>query len=546
MQAPIFRFNDQRAELVDKTVDRVVETTRDSTLVLNDAAYYETRRLDKSRRQKDIERLETWRGLARRLGRTSETERREELARIARDYADDIAGNFNPRVFRLSTRIMPSLVTGLLSPSSLPQLLRHPQNLMSLDVLASKVLVEGDTEMLRSLAQLGTLVCMPTHSSNLDSIVFGYALEKSRLPPATYGAGKNLFTNPLLSYFMHNLGAYKVDRRLRHSLYKDVLKAYSTVLLEEGFHSLFFPGGTRSRSGGIEQRLKLGLMGTGVEAYTRTLLQDRERKVFFVPATINYLIVLEAETLIGDFLSEAGKARYIITDDESTRLGRVTTFVRKLLAMDGSVVIRFGAPLDPFGNAVDAEGRSHDRRGRVVDTASYVRNLDGKVALDVGRDAQYTRELGREVAESYRRETVVMSTNIVASACFDYLRRMAPSGDLFTVLRLRDEVISRDDLAREVLRVRDQLIDLEKSGDVHVHESVRSCSGGDIVSQAMRAFRGYHTMPVIEPHPNGIGLRDTNLLFYYQNRLVAHGLGWNPHESVPEGARAPELREARA
>jgi glycerol-3-phosphate O-acyltransferase len=420
--------------------------------------------------------------------------------------------------------------------------LRNPSRLLSLEILATKVLVEGDTDALRSLAERGTLVFMPTHSSNLDSIVFGYALEKSQLPPATYGAGKNLFTNPLLSFFMHNLGAYKVDRRLRHALYKDVLKAYSTVLLEEGYHSLFFPGGTRSRSGAVEQRLKLGLMGTGVEAYTRNLMRDRDRKVFFVPATINYLIVLEAETLISDFLSEAGKARYIIEDDESTRLGRVTTFVRKLLAMDGSVVIRFGSPLDPFGNVVDAEGRSHDRRGRVVDAAGYVKNLDGQVCLDVARDAQYTRELGREVVEAYRRESVIMSTNIVASACFEHLRRKAPSGDLFTVLRLRDEVISRDDLAREVLRMRDQLLDLEKSGEVHVAASVRGCSGGDILSQAMRAFRGYHTMPVIEPHPDGVGLCDPSLLFYYQNRMVAHGLGWNPHVSIADGARLPEIR----
>ena len=130
-------------------------------------------------------------------------------------------------------------------------------------------------------------------------------LERAGLPPATYGAGKNLFTNPLLSFFMHNLGAYRVDRRLKHVLYKDVLKAYSCVLIENGYHSLFFPGGTRSRSGGVERRLKLGLAGTGIEAFARTAAQGRPRKVFFVPSTINYLLTLEAETLIDDFLEDA-------------------------------------------------------------------------------------------------------------------------------------------------------------------------------------------------------------------------------------------------
>jgi len=525
-QAPIFRFNSQRPTLVSQTVDRVVETTRDPLHVLNDAAYHETRRLDGTRRPKDQERLAQWRELARRLGKMSPADRLGKLRDLAQGYAEDTAGNFNPSVFRVTTRLLPSLVTGLLAPRTLPSLFKQPSRLLGLQSLAAKVHVQGDTEALRQLATIGTLVFVPTHSSNLDSIVFGFALEHSGLPPATYGAGKNLFTNPLLSFFMHNLGAYKVDRRLRHGLYKSCLKAYSTVLMENGFHSLFFPGGTRSRSGAVEQKLKLGLMGTGIEAYTRTLMAGRERKVFFVPATINYLITLEAETLIGDYLTEEGKARYIIDDDESTRLGRITTFVRKLLTMNGSVVIRFGKPLDPFGSVVDAEGNSHDRRGRHVETASYVTDLDGQVGFDAAREAQYCRELGREIAAAFRRNSVIMPTNAVAAACFAHLSQQAPSRDLFTVLRHRDQAVSRDDLAREVLRLRDELLDREKSGEVAVADSMRECSGGDIVAQAMRAFRGYHTAPVIEPRPDGIGLHDANLLFFYQNRLAAHGLGW--------------------
>ena len=81
-------------------------------------------------------------------------------------------------------------------------------------------------------------------------------------PPPT-ARGRTSSPTPSSRFFMHNLGAYRVDRRLKHALYKDVLKAYSCVLLERGYHSLFFPGGTRSRSGGVERKLKLGLVGTG-------------------------------------------------------------------------------------------------------------------------------------------------------------------------------------------------------------------------------------------------------------------------------------------
>ena len=130
---------------------------------------------------------------------------------------------------------------------NLPKFEYHPQRLFSLDALRDKVVVQGNMAHLRKLADKGTLIFVPTHSSNMDSIVFGFALERSELPPDTYGAGKNLFTNPLLSFFMHNLGAYKVDRRKQAVLYKQVLKEYATVSMEFGYHNLFFPGGTRCR-----------------------------------------------------------------------------------------------------------------------------------------------------------------------------------------------------------------------------------------------------------------------------------------------------------
>ncbi len=389
---------------------------------------------------------------------------------------------------------------------------------------------------MQRLVRHGTAVYVPTHLSNMDSIVFGYALERAGLPPATYGAGKNLFTNPVLSFFMHNLGAYRVDRRIKHNLYKDVLKTYSCVLLERGYHSLFFPGGTRSRSGGVERRLKLGLVGSAIEAYARTLLAGKERRIFFVPATINYLITLEAETLIADFLSEAGKGRFIIEDDESTRIARVGAFIKKLLGMRGAVVIRFSQPIDPFGNRVDADGVSHDGRGRPVDPASYVKNARGEVVIDHARDGQYTRELGEEICRAYARDTVIMPTHITAAACFARLRSSAPAADLFTVLRQRDVVtVPRDDLAREVCRIRDALLALEREGAVIASDLVRRASGGDIVESALAAFRAFHTSPALRPVPEGLVISDTNLLFYYQNRLAAHGLAWDT--LAPPGMR---------
>src|SRR5690606_20471625 len=174
---------------------------------------------------------------------------------------------------------------------------------------------------------------------------------------------------------------------------------YSTVMLERGYHSLFFPGGTRARSGLIESHLKLGLAGTGVEAFARNQVRGIERRIWFVPVTINYALVLEAETLIADFLAEKGKARYIIEDDEFSRLDRWVAFFRKIVGLSAACILRFGDPVDPFGNLVDAEGRSIAPGNQVVDPGSYVRRR-GKATVDARRDAAYTRELGETLVES--------------------------------------------------------------------------------------------------------------------------------------------------
>ncbi len=520
-EAPIFHFNDERESIVGEVVTRVTRAMPDPLLALNDAAYTEIRRLEK---HPGAERAEfaMYRELARGVGRMTEEERRRKIEELARFYAGDVAGNFNPKVFGLTTRVLPRALALLLAPKDFSSGLRSASR------LAKHLVTQGPVDLIRSLAQRGTVVFVPTHLSNLDSVVFGFALDREGLPPATYGAGKNLFSNPLLSFFMQNLGAYRVDRRIKHELYKEVLKTYSCVLLERGYHSLFFPGGTRSRSGAVEERLKLGLLGTGVEAYVRSLRRGHEQRVFFVPATINYLLTLEASTLIDDYLAEIGRNRYIIEDDESTQLERVFTLVRRLVRSSSSVVIRFGQPMDPFTNRVTADGRSVDTRGRTVEPATYV-SLHGAVVDDATRDAQYTRELGEAICHSFACETVLMPTHLVAGVAFEKLRSTYPSADLFSLLRHRAEVfLPLDEFTRRVADLLARARDLEDREGVVLAPGVRNARPEDLISEAARALSDYHKRPVLAPTEGGYMISDTNLVFYYQNRLAASGLGYSP------------------
>lgn len=514
----IFRFNGERAGIIGDVVRRVAQHYAGQPerllYLLNEAGNAEIRRLASQGDLEASDALGDWRRLIKRLGKMGEEERRGALRDIVGRMAGDIAGNFDVRVYGLATKIIPGVLTAIMSPGDVPR-----QLLSGFRSLDERILAEGPIEKLRRLAQVGTLVLVPTHSSNLDSVALGYVLMREQLPPVVYGAGKNLFSNPLLSFFMHNLGAYQIDRRITAQLYKEVLKTYSCMMIERGYHSLFFPGGTRSRSGLVERRLKLGLAGTGVEAFARNQARGISRPVYFVPATLNYALVLEAETLIEDHLKGAGQSRYIIDDDESSRAEAWYKFFAKLRQLKSAMVLRFGEPLDPFCNPVDDEGRSLAPSGRTVDPASYVK-FHGVATVDPARDAGYTRELGDAIAREYQRCTVILWTQLVAHVLYRQLVAQTPELDLFGRQRVRGATMPRAQLVAEVGEARDRLLGFAAAGRVHVGPVLQSQPADHIVDEALTAWSGYHTRPAASAKGSDIVIEDPNLLLFYQNRLV--------------------------
>lgn len=516
------RFNAERAQILAEVRRRIMNEYLaraarggDDSLeyLLNEVVFSEMHRLESPRDRREERALQRWRELSNRLLRMTEDEKRAALESLVDHYCKDIVGNFDPRVYRFAKDVVPPAISLLLSR------VRGPREVVTaISNAGSQIQVQGDTGALCALSERGTLVLAPTHSSNLDSIVLALGLVRSGLPPATYGAGKNLFTNPFISYFMHNLGAYRVDRRLRFRLYKDVLKEYSTVLLERGYHSLFFPGGTRNRSNRVEDRLKLGLLGTALTAFqNRVAAGDRDYRIFVVPVTINYRLVLEAETLIDDYLAETGQSRFIIQDDEFSRLGRLLEFGRKILAHEGSAIVRFGEALDPFGNRVDEHGSSRDARGRAIDPAGYLLDASGRVARDEQRDAEYTRLVGRALAASYRKHTVFQPTHLVARALFDEVAAAARTRDIYRLLRAAADVrtVPLPRLRAAVDRLRARVAAEPAWGVLGPQAEVAT---GELIADAVRALVTYHTHPVATVHGDEVRVEGMKLLFYYQNR----------------------------
>jgi glycerol-3-phosphate O-acyltransferase len=392
--------------------------------------------------------------------------------------------------------------------------------------LQEKMKIIGEVEHLRELTKIGTVILVPTHFSNLDSIVIGWAIETLGLPAFTYGAGINLFGHPVLSYFMSRLGAFKVDRRKKNHAYLSVLKIYAEEVLLRGGHMLFFPGGTRSRSGGLENRVKLGLMGTAIETQRRYLTGEaaNPKKIFVVPLVISYHSVLEGRGLIDEHLKQEGKERFFLLQDDFGSLRKNISFAWKFFKSSSEMVFSFGAPMDLFGNTVDMQGNSLDKYGRHLDLRDYFK-ARGKASNDHQRNQEYTRLLGQQILERFHTENVVFSSHLVAFAAWHVLLK-EKNGDLYGLLSVPEEdlYVGHDAMISTVDRLHVRLRELERTGRLrmatHLHTDIRS-----IIEHGLKNLGVYHLkVPLLRGSKGEILTQDLHLLYFYSNRLQGYDL----------------------
>lgn len=494
-------------------------------VLVNDTLHHEKKRLEVDRKSPNWEAdVAFWDGIKQRLGRSSPDEVKDILRSVIERFTDEIRGNFNPFLYGVATKVMPRALPMLLNAMS-------PKRLLSRGVpdIAETIRVQGHVDGLKKANERGTVILTPTHCSNLDSPVIGWAIYAMGLPAFTYGAGLNLFSNPVMSLFMRNLGAYRVDRGKTAPLYKDVLKEYATVSLELGQPNLFFPAGTRVRSGQLEQKLKLGLLSSGLRAYINNLIKKKGNpNIYIVPCTLNYHLVLEAESLIEDHLRREGKARYIIAEDESSQVRKILNFTQNLINLDARITVQVGEAIDPFGNRVDPEtGVSLDRHGRHIDIARYVTDRQGEPVHLPQRDRVYTQEAGEAVAREFLRHNVIVTTQLVAFTLWETLKLRHRELDLYRLLRVGDDGtgLSMAALVERTMHVWQALRTREQRGELHLEQGVvQSGDAAAIVQQALRHFGTYHSNPVMVRRGDRVFCEDMKLLLFYSNRLRGYGL----------------------
>ncbi len=472
-----------------------------------------------------------WEGVKKRL-LTSAAEKgqkieKEILNSIISRYTNEIAGNFKPSRYRFARSIATAGFRRLLNASKIKTITGA---ITGKHTLLDKIKITGELELIRTLAANGTIVMVPTHFSNLDSILIGWVIYMLGLPPFIYGAGLNLFNIGIFAYFMNSLGAYKVDRRKKNLIYLETLKTYSTLSIQKGCHSLFFPGGTRSRSGKIESELKLGLLGTAIEAQRKAYQEatgknGEAKKVYIVPVTLNYNFVLEAPVMIKHYLERKGQERFYFEMDEYSTSYKILTFLFKFFTKDAQISVSVGRPLNLVGNYVNADGNSYDQHGNLINTREYFMT-QGKVTENPQREQEYTRILSKVITREFHIINKVMASHMVAFVGFCLFRKEFPKLDLYSFFRLPEEDLSLEynEFLGAFSIVKKEVLRLNKEGKVGIDDHMNE-SDEEIIQRGLKNVGMYHVVRPITRNKEGkIITQDLTTLYYYHNRMDGYDL----------------------
>lgn len=527
---PINKFSKSRKEFILELNELVFKRiTQNSKIPLEDilakTIYLETQRAKSTPWKVDPpDDFEYWKSLGVELNKSLKSSNKDaEVAaivkRIINRYNEEIIGGFNPKTFLFSRKFLTSLFKRVFNKFRAPG---KKAFWGSKEDLYEKLKITGYIEETRGLFEKGTVVIVPTHFSNLDSVMIGYVIDMiAGLPAFAYGAGLNLFEVEIVAYFINRLGAYRVDRRKKNPIYLECLTSMASYSLYKGLNNIFFPGGTRSRSGAMENKLKFGLLSSVIDAQRMILENGRKDKIFVVPLIVGYNFVFEGKSLIDQHLLSEGKEKFQRSRESGKGLFGKFKFLKLFFSKENEVFMSFGEPMDVLGNKVDINGESMDKNCNMVDLKEYFL-FDGSLTESTQREGVYTRILAEKVLESYFRNNVILASHLCAYVAFHIFIHKRKDLNLFAVLRL-----NADEFFIPIQEYRNQMNSMivvlkamEQDGKLKLDPLIH----GDVdtmMKRGMELLGAYHLEKVLGQNlqKNEVYTEHIKLLHFYSNRL---------------------------
>ena len=425
------------------------------------------------------------------------------LSKIINRYTKEITGNFKRTHYSFTRRLIIAFFARLLNTARL----RNPFGNLDLD---SKINIIGKIKKLRKLSKIGTIVMVPTHFTHLDSALIGWTISHLGLPAFMYGAGLVLYNMNLFSYFFNSLGAYKVDRRKKHLLYLETLKTYTQQAIINDCHNLFYPGGTRSRSGSIEEKLKLGLLGSVLDAQKE--LDNKNKKIFIVPVTFNYQFILEAPALINQHISSNNPDKFYLDDLGYSNSFKIITFLIKFFSKSNRISVSFGNPIDIYGNSVNKKG-SISKNNKVIFNNDY------------SKKAEILNTLSKKIVQEHKSGTQVFSSMLIAFLSFEIINNKYKKLELYNIFKLPDndleiEVIYFTKFYNKAIKV---IQELASNNKIKLSDEINYPIDKQI-KIGCKNLGLYHPIRPVQLKNNIIKIKNIKMLYYYHNRLVGFNI----------------------
>ncbi len=302
----------------------------------------------------------------------------EQLRTEARQIMDQMAGHLYEPVIRTMAYFFRKIYKNL-------------YDAIIVDELGLKRLRDARSKV---AGKLVPLLVIPTHRSYIDFLMLSFLFFSYEMPMPQIAAGDDFLDMAGVNWIFRHSGAFFLKRSFRSDLlYRSIFEEYVQQLLIGGHTLEFFIEGTRSRTG-KNLPPKVGLLNMATEPFFQGKVDD----MHILPVAIGYEKMVE----------EDNHARQLTGEPRgsfSTKKLVAATYDRILGASFGRINIQFAAPIVLSKYVAECRATAGD----AFDPNGVVEHRQA-----------VTKALAHRVLYDFLKESVVMSTGIVAAVVLAY------------------------------------------------------------------------------------------------------------------------------
>ena len=205
---------------------------------------------------------------------------------------------------------------------------------------------------------------------------------------------------------------------------------------------------------------------------------------------------------------------------------KISKLLMNFFIHKSNVSVNIGNALDVLGNEVDKNGHSLDKNGDIIDLMKSFR-LTEEVIEGAQSGQDHSLILAKKIVKEFYRNNRVLSSHLVAFTALRVLERKYSPPNLYGLLNLPDNelIIPYNDFKMAISKLCDALRAMKDSGNLNLADHLLSDDEDYIIRHGIEYLGAYHSRSPLGFSTKGdVQIHNTNLLYYYHNRLNGYEL----------------------